>query len=293
MPYSHYGEIGDVWKHLPLCTFLMEEKPVRYVESNSASPAYALNHSEQRKYGIFHLYMHASDQRYANIAESPYLYLLRNIPGNEADLQSYVGSPGLALNILKAASHYLFCDIEAEPLQRIMDYAKHLKLNDRLQVAQGDSIDYLWTEIEKWGEETFLHIDPYRIFEKNANDICYFDLFVKAAQLGIKTMLWYGYETLDEQKQLHAQMRDAFSEGKLKAYGIDFYIESIGRSAPATNPGVPGCGIVIAHLSQTSVDAFKVYAKELEEIYLHAQYQGKPARLLSLEIDYNAWLAGK
>lgn len=36
MPYSHYGEIGDVWKHLPLCFFLTEEKPTVYVESNSA-----------------------------------------------------------------------------------------------------------------------------------------------------------------------------------------------------------------------------------------------------------------
>lgn len=28
MPYKHAGEIGDIWKHLPICDILNIEKPM-------------------------------------------------------------------------------------------------------------------------------------------------------------------------------------------------------------------------------------------------------------------------
>jgi hypothetical protein len=40
MPYNHAGEIGDIWKHLPICDILAIEKPRRYVETNSATRTY-------------------------------------------------------------------------------------------------------------------------------------------------------------------------------------------------------------------------------------------------------------
>jgi 23S rRNA (adenine2030-N6)-methyltransferase len=285
MPYSHYGEIGDVWKHLPLCFFLTEERPKVYIESNSAYPIYRLNQTDERNYGIFHLFEQASNSgRYVNIESSPYLQILKKIPGNQKTLQAYLGSPGLALETLKNTSRYMFCDIETDPLQNIMDYVKQKSLDNRIRTMQGDSIDLLWHEVENMGSETFLHIDPYRIFEKNAMDRCYFDLFVKAINRGIKTMLWYGYETLEGQKEMHARMRDALVDSDIELLGIDFYIESIGDSVMDVNPGVPGCGIIIANLSQPSVQKFKQYAAELEELYQHARYQDKPASLKSVQV---------
>ena len=53
MSYTHYGEIGDIWKHLPLCEFLANEKPRYYIESNSAYPVYELTPSWERDYGIY------------------------------------------------------------------------------------------------------------------------------------------------------------------------------------------------------------------------------------------------
>lgn len=286
MPYSHYGEIGDVWKHLPLCFFLTEEKPTVYVESNSAFPIYRLNQTDERKYGIFHLFEQAGNGgRYLNIENSPYLQILKKIPGNQETLQTYLGSPGLALEILKDTSQFIFCDIEADPLQNIMDYVEQIHLDDRIKTMQGDSIDRLWHETENMGKETFLHIDPYRIFEKNAKGRCYFDLFVRAINRGIKTMLWYGFETLEEQKEMHAKMREALGNSDIELFGIDFYIEGIGDSVMEVNPGVPGCGIMIANLSRPSAQKFKQYASELEEIYQHARFQNKPAGLKSVQVN--------
>ncbi|QYR20948.1 hypothetical protein KZ483_24900 [Paenibacillus sp. sptzw28] len=99
------------------------------------------------------------------------------------------------------------------------------------------------------GPETFLLIDPYTIFDKNSSGRCYFDLFVKAVDRGIKTMLWYGFETLEGQKKLHAKMRDSLRNTDRELSGIDFYTQ------------------------------------ELKAIYQHALYQNKPASLISVEID--------
>ncbi|MFC5652042.1 23S rRNA (adenine(2030)-N(6))-methyltransferase RlmJ [Paenibacillus solisilvae] len=288
MPYSHFGEIGDIWKHLPLCYFLSKEQPARYVESNSAYPMYMLNRTDERNYGIYYLLEQLSIRHYEHIAASPYLQIVKGITGNEKNLQNYLGSPGLALEVLKEYSHYVFCDIEDEPLQHIMNYAKQSLLDNRIQTVHGDSIEFLWHEIEKMGKETFLHIDPYRIFEMNKHGRCYFDLFVKAIQQGIKTMLWYGFESLEEQERLHARMRESLLNSRVERFGIDIFIEGIGASAVNVNPGVPGCGIMIANLSASSVDHLKQYAKELEEIYQYASYLDKPARLTAVEINVKA-----
>ena len=47
MPYNHAGEIGDIWKHLPICDILTIEKPRRYIETNSAFPFYILPQKSQ------------------------------------------------------------------------------------------------------------------------------------------------------------------------------------------------------------------------------------------------------
>jgi len=40
MPYKHARECGDVWKHLPLCSMLEVECPLRYHETNAARSGY-------------------------------------------------------------------------------------------------------------------------------------------------------------------------------------------------------------------------------------------------------------
>jgi len=43
MSYTHSGEIGDVWKHLPLCEILKIEVPLTYHETNSAYASYTIS----------------------------------------------------------------------------------------------------------------------------------------------------------------------------------------------------------------------------------------------------------
>jgi 23S rRNA (adenine2030-N6)-methyltransferase len=53
MANIHYGNIGDIWKHLPLAEILAIEAPSAYWESHAGSSHYALTHSPEREYGIF------------------------------------------------------------------------------------------------------------------------------------------------------------------------------------------------------------------------------------------------
>ncbi|BAY49592.1 hypothetical protein SAMD00079811_72210 [Scytonema sp. HK-05] len=36
MSYKHFGRMGDIWNHIPLCEFLAIEQPSSYIEKNSA-----------------------------------------------------------------------------------------------------------------------------------------------------------------------------------------------------------------------------------------------------------------
>jgi hypothetical protein len=53
MANIHYGNIGDVWKHLPLAEILSMEAPNTYWESHAGSSQYPLTHSAERDYGVF------------------------------------------------------------------------------------------------------------------------------------------------------------------------------------------------------------------------------------------------
>jgi len=65
MPYNHAGEIGDVWKHLPLCDILKIEKPVKYRESNSAYSGYTISSKPQTEYGILKM-LRLDNQEFMN-----------------------------------------------------------------------------------------------------------------------------------------------------------------------------------------------------------------------------------
>jgi 23S rRNA (adenine2030-N6)-methyltransferase len=52
MPYEHFGKVGDVWKHFPLCSLLSIERPTRYIESNAAYPEHWLKFTPETDYGV-------------------------------------------------------------------------------------------------------------------------------------------------------------------------------------------------------------------------------------------------
>ena len=66
----------------------------------------------------------------------------------------------------------------------------------------GDSVQTLWSQLDSWGPESFLHVDPYALFAGHPRGRTYFDLVMKAIQRGIRTMVWYGYDTIADARAL-------------------------------------------------------------------------------------------
>lgn len=77
MANTHFAEIGDVWKHLPLAEVLAIERPGRYWETHAGSALYPLTPSPQRDFGAYQLLAHANQA--AALQRSTYVRLLRQL----------------------------------------------------------------------------------------------------------------------------------------------------------------------------------------------------------------------
>lgn len=277
MGYTHYGRIGDIWKHLPLCNFLVNEKPRWYIETNSARPCYPLTRSTERDYGIYTILDNASESDV--IMNSVFYKTLTNHGGKGAIPREYLGSPGLAMNVLRDnAEKYIFCDIEEEPLDAIRDYAVRIGLSNRVRTYKNDSIKTIDFLRNNLSPSDFIHIDPYSISEKNAEEKTFFDTFLDSVAGGMKSMLWYGFDTNGQRRELvnwmKAKAKSSFIRPGNKVIAIELYLSSIRENEVIVNPGVVGCGIAIGNLSQRSIHEFDGLADELVKIYQNSMIPG-------------------
>lgn len=283
MPYNHSGEIGDVWKHLPLCDLLNIEKPKRYFETNSAFAKYELKSSPTTDYGIFHLLKFQESEL---LQESAYLQLLESNGFEENHI--YLGSPGLAIMLLSGtAEQFYFHDIEPEPLQQITRFAMDKNLRDKVKVVQGDSISSFLHGDYRFGSEDFIHIDPYEPFAQNEAGEMFFDIFLKAYISGAKVLFWYGYDNLAQKSAIvdaFESAADKYKIGRLATY--DVWQKCMTLDGCDQNPGVPGCGVAAANVSESSYEITEKYLRMVGELYQAIEYHGKPAPLC---LGYNSF----
>lgn len=278
MSYMHYGRIGDIWKHLPLCNILVNEKPRYYIESNSAEPEYTLTHSPERDYGIYTFL--DKGEKSDIIKNSVFYNTIMNYGDNMVSLNKYPGSPGLAMNILKdSAEKYIFCDIEEEPLNAIKNHSQKTGLADRVETYRGDSIKTIDSLIHNFSSSDFIHIDPYSISDANTEGKTFFDTFLVSVRKGIKSMLWYGYENSYQKKKLNGWMKEKAESAGIRPDNnvtlVEVYMSSIQEKDVIINPGVVGCGVMTGNLSQKSTDELDIFSDELTRIYQNTTVNGR------------------
>jgi 23S rRNA A2030 N6-methylase RlmJ len=107
MGYSNYGQIGDVWKHLPLLDILSIEKPEVYYETNAGYSNYQVETAtEKQRFGTgMVLSVKRNEESFPFLSNS---YYIQNLPKNIESLFTLYGSPSLAHKILKNESNYIF-----------------------------------------------------------------------------------------------------------------------------------------------------------------------------------------
>ena len=192
MPYTHFGKQADVFKHVILCEVLKREKPDLYVETNSACAEYMLSNSLEQQYGICHFLNNVSE--YNEFTDSNYLNLERKAYRDHL----YLGSPGLAMNILNSPSdELLFFDIEKEPLKNIEAFAQRDGFRNRIRTFNQDSIRGTVELLPSLPVSSFIHIDPYEI-DKSGNIVHYspYNGEVKSGYMYTDTGFWDTFRAL-------------------------------------------------------------------------------------------------
>ena len=274
MPYNHAGEIGDVWKHLPLCDILLIEKPLRYHETNSAYSGYNLALKPQVKYGILKL-LEINNEIFMN---SEYFKVLKR---NGIDSLRYTGSPGLAMEVLSDKAQYVFHDIEREALNDVEAYAYNRGLKNKIKTFFGDSIRAFKNDNYLINENDFIFLDPYTPFDANEIGFSFFDTFLKAIKSKSKTLLWYGYESINGQQRIMDCLKHLAIENRIEIWSFDAWLKNMDAHGCEINPGVPGCGLACAHLSIESISILEKYLKFVDNCYCNARYCGNDATLLT------------
>lgn len=270
-------------KHLLLCELLRIEKPQVYVETNAACAQYALERTPEQEYGIYHFLKKAGAAEKECMPERAEYHHPKGALRRSAYYQQeseamqanrYIGSPGLAMNILGDTARYIFFDIESAPLENVSQYAATKGLKECITLFNRDSIEGTLELLSSLPASSFLHIDPYEIDKPGRNDRTYLDVFIEAAKAGMRCFLWYGYITLKDKRHLEELIAQSLPEANIRnATGVELTLKMIKEDIAESNPGVLGSGVLGANLSEESNAVIQKYAAWLEEIYKDAKYK--------------------
>jgi 23S rRNA (adenine2030-N6)-methyltransferase len=270
MGYKHFGKIGDIWKHLPLCDIVKIEDFSTYVETNSAYFDYKIENSPEQEYGIG-LFIKKSE-RIEELKKSTYYRLIKPY----YDKNRYLGSCG---------QKYIFFDLDPEAIKSINDSVADLGLSNKVETKLMDSVTGFINLLPLLNTKTFVHIDPYLIGQPNENGDSHIDGFIKASAMGIKCFLWYGFSTIREKNEVNNLINSKIkSLSTTKLTCDELILNEIQEDVIKINPGILGCGILTSNLSQESVKILKDYASLLVKIYNDSRFNGKSGALYHASI---------
>ncbi|MDD4226056.1 MAG: hypothetical protein PHU98_06675 [Mariniphaga sp.] len=280
MGYNHFGKIGDIWKHLPLCDIVKIEDFSTYVETNSAYFDYKIENSPEQEYGIG-LFIKKSE-RIEELKKSTYYRLIKPY----YDKNRYLGSCGQIMTILQdSIEKYIFFDLDPEAIKSINDSVADLGLSNKVETKLMDSVTGFINLLPLLNTKTFVHIDPYLIGQPNENGDSYIDGFIKASAMGIKCFLWYGFSTIREKNETNDLINSKIkSLSSIKLTCDELILNEIQEDAIKINPGILGCGILTSNLSQESVKILEDYASLLVKIYNDSRFNGKSGALYHASI---------
>jgi hypothetical protein len=186
---------------------------------------------------------------------------------------------------------FLFCDTDPKSLSTISDDRATLGLPlEAVQVVQGDGIGTLARLLPSVCplkmRNTFALLDPYQPFAANVEEISTVDVFCKLSRQGGKAMLWYGFDSVDDQERIHRQLQHTFHAQSShppaqRLWCGEMTLNAIHTPDPRFHPGLMGCGIILSNLSSVSLTACKHLGEALEMLYASATLSHQQSGVLS------------
>lgn len=274
MPYTHAGEIGDVWKHLPVCELLRAHRPQRYFETNAAAATHTLAWTPRVAYGVQTLLRQPRE-----VTDSfAYPALLHGV--ELPRLGVYPGSAAQAMLLLGDTAAYRLHDTCPDALATYPDWAQALGLADRVYTVQGDAIAAFLAGGETFGPGDFVLIDPYAPLDRNEAGQTFLDVFAAVSRSGAATVLWYGYDSLAQQGVIRAMLAAHAQEAAIPLHAWEVWQVGMTLEGCAQNPGVPGCGIAVCGASDAALEAVARCHACVLSAWASVRYEGYAAPLL-------------
>lgn len=229
----HFGNVGDVVKHLVLCE-LLRGHPTEYVETHAGDPDYALEQLRERAWGVRDLL----DDADGDLSSTAYLRLLRG----HVHAGRCPGSVGLALGLLEPGTTlYRLWDIDRESWRRIREAFVLRGAGDRLHLSGSDGLGGALTMAPCRGRLTM--IDPFHLDAREDGPDS-LELATTLWGCGEQVMLWYPRVT-----EPIAQSNAVEALEHESALSVRAAVRQ-----RADDAGLAGCGVVILGAPRTSLE---------------------------------------
>jgi hypothetical protein len=264
----HFGELGDVWKHLPLAEILRLNPPRHFWETHAGSATYPLTKSPARLHGVLRFLKSAPLDP---VLEScAYLQTLQELPG------TYPGSPLLATRALGQDAGYIFCDVDPESAASLRKTVGGY----HACIIEADGVSAVADYAKKTDTDpatVLVHIDPFDPLERfSPGSISSLELAAWLANGGYRVLFWYCYDSAKQRGWGRAEIAGL-------APNVDLWCGDTLMPASFIYPGRSGawgCGIVLANAAGVEVETSKQLGRALERISAADLHRGNaPNRL--------------
>ncbi len=267
MANRHFGNLGDVWKHVVLAETLAAERPLHYWETHAGSASYPLSHSPARDYGVYGFL--ESGGRSPIVARSRYYKELKSLAQGDEVPPSYPASPLLAMRLLGNRAEYVLCDLDPDSVSSLSQAASALRLTDRVHCARADGLATIQEASRHYNgnaADAFVHIDPFDPLAETERGLSAVSLASDLIELGFKLLYWYGYDAREER----AWPWHTLSNPRKRLWCGDLIVRSNldGGIAPMSDIGpLIGCGVLGANLQAATMAALRSLGQELASVY--------------------------
>jgi 23S rRNA (adenine2030-N6)-methyltransferase len=264
---QHFGNLGDVWKHIILAEAMAREQPSYYWETHAGSASYPLSHSPARDYGVHYLLEHVRQN--SRLAHSAYFEELTQLQRDE-NSPTYPGSALLAMRLLRGSAEYLLADLDQTSVRSLSDAASRLGLETPARVALGDGLATVRDASRDYeGEpgEVLVHIDPFEPGSETEPGLSAVTLAADLGARGFRLLYWYGYDAPEERAWPWAPLR---ARSRSQWCGDLVVRSNLGGALPVTMSDISpliGCGVVATNLQNSTVAALESLGNELVSLY--------------------------
>jgi len=265
MANRHFGNIGDVWKHVALVEVLERESPSWYAETHAGSGAYPVINDREREFGFLRFLEVAP--RFPVLARSRYRAIAASYL--ERDESLYPGSALLAMTVLGDAASYLLSDLDRESIADLHRWSRELDLHS-CEVTEGDGMAAVAVRLDGEAHRPRLvHIDPFDPHDQGPGGCSALELAARVADSGTGLVYWYGYSEprahTDAHSQLAALTRAPLWCGQVRVTGP-------GHSPGDRNHGIGPTtfGVILANVEASTADACAALGNALSRAYANA-----------------------